>query len=269
MNENEENVVVSETTSQVQETEDVSNTQPTEQENTESVESQKLSNQLSQENQSIVSQQETIQQQISEKKAQEEAEKKKAEEEALNSEANKGPSGFAKFMTILLFICLFAFVYFLGDITEYINQKKLEKETAEITNGRLTCTNTKDTDTLTIKIDATFIFENKGIVSLDYVTTTTGDKIKDEEELKKLSDDCKLLKNEVANYSGVTVVCSLNNGVNTVKQNFDYQNIDLEQITAAYSEAGGVYPQFKYKDDINSVQSKMIASDYSCEKVSR
>ncbi len=249
---------------------EVVNSNPTpEQANIESVETDKLSSQLSQENQNIVAQQGVISKEIDEAKQKEQEEAKKAQEAALSEAKSGGPSTFAKIMTFLLFGALFAFVYFLGDITEYINQKKLEKETAEITNGRLTCNNSKTTDNLDIRIDTTFNFENKGITSLTYVTTSTGDKIKDKEELEKLYNDCKTLKDEVSSYNGVSVICSNNNGVVTVKQSFEYANLNVEEIGPAYSEAGGVYPQFKYKDDINSVESKMIASDYSCEKVRR
>ena len=181
---------------------------------------------------------------------------------------NKGPSTFAKIMTVLLFGGLFAFVYFLGDITEYINLKKAEKSSMEITNGRLLCTNEKTTDNLNIQLSVVFKFENKGIISLEHVTTSTGDKIKDKEELAELNNNCKLLKEEITDYDGVSVVCSLSNGTSVVKQNFDYSQLDASKVTAAFAEAGGVYPNFKYKDDINSVESKMIASDYTCEKTS-
>ena len=58
------------------------------------------------------------------------------------------------------------------------------------------------------------------------------------------------------------------NGINSVKQIFDYATLDVDNVKSAYSEAGGIYPQFKYKDDINSVESKMSSSGYKCEKSS-
>lgn len=181
---------------------------------------------------------------------------------------NKGPSTFAKIMTTLLFIFLFAFVYFLGDITEYINTKKLEKQAAEIANGKLICINEKTTENLDVKISATFTFEDQQITGLTFITTSTGDKTKDKDELEKLKEDCNLLKTETNNYDGISVVCSLNNGINSVKQIFDYATLDVDNVKSAYSEAGGIYPQFKYKDDINSVELKMSSSGYKCEKSS-
>ena len=181
---------------------------------------------------------------------------------------NKGPSTFSKIATILLFIFLFAFVYFLGDITEFVNLKMQEKNAVEITSGKLICESSSQTKNLDINTKATFTFENKEVISLNYIITSTGDKTKDKEELDNLHNDCEVLKKEVESYDGVSVVCSLNNGVNSVKQTFDYKNFNAEDVKSSYSEAGGIYPQFKYKDDIKSVESKMIASDYTCEKIS-
>ena len=58
----------------------------------------------------------------------------------------------------------------------------------------------------------------------------------------------------------------MNNGVNSVKQIFDYANLDTTKVDSAFSEAGGVFPQFKYKDNIDKVESKMLTSGYTCDK---
>ena len=179
-----------------------------------------------------------------------------------------GPTTFAKIMTTLLFIFLFAFVYFLGDINDYINTKKLEKMNAEIANGKLICSNETSTENLDVKVSATFTFENKKVTGLTFITTSSGDKIKDKKELEGLRDKCNLLKEEVKSYEGISVVCSLNSGIISTKQIFNYTVLDAENVRSSYAEAGGVYPQFNHNEDINSVESKMIASDYLCEKIS-
>lgn len=180
----------------------------------------------------------------------------------------KGPSTFRKITTVLLFIFLFLFVYFLGDITEYINAKKEEKQISEVTNGKLTCTSSKASSNLDIKLNAVFTFENKKITNLTYTITSTGDKQKDVSELNKLNNDCKVLEEEVKDLDGIRVICSLNNGVNSVKQIFNYEILDNTKVSSAFAEAGGIYPQFKYKDDIDKVNSKMLTSGYTCEKMS-
>lgn len=178
----------------------------------------------------------------------------------------KGPSIFRKITTILLFIFLFLFVYFLGDITEYINLKKEQQQIAEISNGKLLCTADKSSKNLDLKYTASFTFENKEITNLVYTVTSTGDKQKDKTELEQLNKDCKTLETEVKDLEGIRVICSLNNGVNSVKQIFDYANLDTTKVDSAFSEAGGVFPQFKYKDNIDKVESKMLTSGYTCDK---
>ena len=108
----------------------------------------------------------------------------------------------------------------------------------------------------------------KEIINLVYTVTSTGDKQKDKKELEQLNKDCKILETEVKDLEGIRVVCSLNNGINSVKQTFDYASLDTTKVSAAFSEAGGVLPQFKYKDNIDKVESKMLTSGYTCEKVS-
>ncbi len=255
----------------------------TEEKNIESVEQEKLENQvnqelvkeeqtqvqpLSNENQTVVN--ETTTSNVVSNEAIKDAPTNNPQEpnSNLNNSNNKGPSTFGKIMTVLLFIFLFAFVYFLGDITDYLNQRKLDKQMAELDSGKLMCTSTKQTDTLDIKVSATFTFENKKINQLTYITTSTGDKLEDKKELESLKEQCDILKEEIKDYDGISIVCSLNNGINSVKQIFNYASINIKEVSAAYSEAGGVYPQFKYKDAINSVESKMNSSGYKCEKVS-
>lgn len=182
-----------------------------------------------------------------------------------NTEETK-PSKFKTFMAILLFIFFFAFVYFLPEITNFINEKKSERLKEEITTGRLVCNLQKDTSDLDVSINAIFEFTNKEITKLTFTTTSKGDLSTDKEQLEKLNSDCNILKNEVIKYDGVSIVCSLNNGINTTKQILDYEKLDEEKVSSSYIEAGGVYPEFKKNEQVSSVESKMISSGYECER---
>ena len=112
-----------------------------------------------------------------------------------------------------------------------------------------------------------FYFSNKQMYKLSYNTVSTGDKVEDATELKALNDKCLLLKDEAGQLDGVTISCSLNNGVNSNKQILDYEKLDLNKVTSAYTEAGGVYPgEFKKSEDISKIESEMISTGYKCEK---
>lgn len=184
-----------------------------------------------------------------------------------NANGNESkPSKFKTFMAILLFIFFFAFVYFLPEITNFINEKKNESLQEEITTGRLVCNLEKDTSDLDVSINAIFQFTNSEITKLTFTTTSKGDESIDKEQLEKLKNNCNLLKNEVVKYDGVSIVCSLNNGINTTKQILDYEKLDAEKVSASYAEAGGVYPEFEINEQISSVESKMVSSGYECER---
>lgn len=187
---------------------------------------------------------------------------------SLNNASGKEtkPSKFKTFMAILLFIFFFAFVYFLPEITNFINEKKSERLQEEITTGRLVCNLQKDTSDLDVSINAIFQFTNSEITKLTFTTTSKGDESIDKEQLEKLKNNCNLLKNEVVKYDGVSIICSLNNGINTTKQILDYEKLDAEKVSSSYAEAGGVYPEFEINEQISSVESKMVSSGYECER---
>lgn len=221
--------------------------------------------------QSNVQQQEFQKQQEILKKQQEAEMQLKKKQEAeelakLNATSKGGPSKFKTFLAIILIIFFFAFVFFLPQITDFINTKKSEQQQIEITTGNLICTMSKNTDTLDVDMTATFAFINNGITKLTFNTTSTGDKLEDKDELETLNKECTTLKNEVYGLDGISTVCLLNNGVNTKKQIFDYEKIDVKKVTSTYVEAGGIYPEYKSGDKISEVESKMVSSGYKCSK---
>lgn len=190
----------------------------------------------------------------------------KKEEPAYVEDEKGGPSKLKTFFAIILFLFFFAFVYFLPEITDYVNLKKSERNQTEITTGTLSCTQSKNTKTLDVNLTAVFTFVNNEITQLTYTQTSTGDKIADKEELEKLRQDCVNLKEHIIDVEGISVVCGLNNGTNTTKQIIDYEKVDSENVSSAYIEAGGIYPEFKKNEKISEVESKMASSSYKCEK---
>lgn len=178
-----------------------------------------------------------------------------------------GPTTFKRVLAALLFISLLSMIYFLPEITSYINELKEKNNQQDISEGTLICSLKKTSENLDINIEAMFYFSNKQMYKLSYNTVSTGDKVEDATELKDLNDKCLLLKDEAGQLDGVTISCSLNNGVNSNKQILDYEKLDLNKVTSAYTEAGGIYPgEFKKSEDISKIESEMISNGYKCEK---
>lgn len=217
---------------------------------------------------------------VAELKAQEEA--KKAAELEKQQQASKasnlqptnqkkekddGPSTFKRIMAIILFLGFFAMVYFLPEISNMITKYQESKKPKEvITDGVSTCKLSRTSENLDINTIAKFSIINSKLYKLEYITTTIGDKIEDEEELKKLNNSCETLKLAAGELNGVTISCSLNNGTNTTKQKLDFEKVNADEVSTAYLEAGGVYPEFKKNDNIDKIESKMRSSGYECTR---
>lgn len=197
-----------------------------------------------------------------------EAERRKQREENEKYEA-KPVSKFKYASMIIFFIFMFALVFFLPDITNYINIKKdlkAQENAPAITTGLLTCRLDRTTDIFNISYTAQFSFTDSKLNKLSYVTSTEGDAIVDSDQLDSLLSKCKLLQNEVDSLAGVKVSCNQSEGTVVETQDFTYSLINKESINSAYIEAGGVYPEFENEQNIDVIEKNMSASGYKCER---
>ncbi len=180
------------------------------------------------------------------------------------------PVSKAKYVSmIIFFVFMFALIYFLPDITNYVTIKKAVKEQESapvITTGTLNCKLNRTTEKFNISYTAQFGFTDSKLDRLTYVTSTTGDSIIDAYELDELMNKCRALQGEVSSLAGVKVSCSQSEGSVVETQNFVYASINKESVNSAYIEAGGVYPEFDNGQDIDVIEKNMSASGYMCER---
>ncbi len=188
------------------------------------------------------------------------------------TDQNSSKKGNLKYiLTFILFIVLFALVYFLPDISEYINlaiaNKKAEKNNVVITTGTLKCKLENSDSKLDYSYLALFDFNDSKLTKLTYTITTKGDETVDNEDLEKLNTECKNLETHTSSETGIIVGCTLNRGSFTKKQIFNYKDIDTDKITSIYAEAGGIYPEYRLDENIDTIEKNMKASGYSCERI--
>ena len=181
----------------------------------------------------------------------------------------KPPSKFKVFLLIVFFIFLIAFVIFLPDISSYINlykAGKLNEVNEEITTGKLTCTLSSNTTNLDLDYVRVFIYTDKMLDRAEFTLTTRGDPTQDEATLDELNEKCQTLSTHVKSIDGVSVSCDYSDGKLVEKQAYTFANIDKEQLTAAFAEIGGTYPEFSAGQDIDSIEKTMLQGGYSCFK---
>ena len=160
-------------------------------------------------------------------------------------------------------------VYFLPNISSYFSKLKSERELANsavITTGTLECNLKKYDKKFDYLYESIFTYKDNMLLKLSYKVTTKGDQTIDADELSLLNQNCNNLREHVNSLEGISVRCSLNNGVNINEEELRYSLIDVDKVTTAYLEAGGVYPNYKYNEDIDKVEKSMKASGYTCNR---
>lgn len=195
-------------------------------------------------------------------------EQRKKQKQLMKEERRKN-SNFKYYMTLFLFIAIFAMVYFLPNISSYFSKLKSERELANsaiITTGTLECNLKKYDKKFDYLYESIFTYKDNMLLKLSYKVTTKGDQTIDADELSLLNQNCNNLREHVNSLEGISVRCSLNNGVNINEEELRYSLIDVDKVTTAYLEAGGVYPNYKYNEDIDKVEKSMKASGYTCNR---
>ena len=207
---------------------------------------------------------------IMSKKMSEELEAKKRKEREESEKYEPIPVSKGKYMLmIVFFIFMFALVYFLPNITNFVSIKKAEKEQKDapiITTGLLSCKLDKSTDRFNINYTAQFNFSDSKLDKLTYVTSTRGDAVLDSDSLDDLMNKCRLLQDQVNSLDGIKVNCSQSDSVVVETQRCTYASINEDTVTSAYIEAGGIYPEFKNEQNIDTIEKNMNASGYTCER---
>lgn len=179
-------------------------------------------------------------------------------------------SNFKLFFTFLLMIVLGGTILFMPEISDFIRMKKEEEAEMlqpKITTGSLKCELERNSDNFDLKYEYQFMFTDNKFKKLYYISETKGDMNLDEAELEELNNQCLLLKESTANLTGVEVSCKLLSGTLTKTQTLDYEKIDVTQAYSAYSEAGGIYPEYKYLQDMDGIEKNMKAAGYTCKRI--
>ena len=178
------------------------------------------------------------------------------------------PSKFKIFLLFVFFALLVAFIMYLPDISSmvriYMNGNN-EPQKEVITTGKLICTLSTSTTELDKEYEFEYGFTDSKLKSTKYIVYTRGDNTT-ENTLDLLAETCKTLKEHTDEIDGVSVKCEYSEGKLMEKQVFDLEKLDVEKLDSAYTEAGGITLSSKYDQDIDSIESNMKASGYTCER---
>ena len=181
---------------------------------------------------------------------------------------SKDKNGHPVFL-ILLIILLFAFVYFLPDITKFITDYKNEKNGInELKSGTMTCSFTNSTNSIDYTYKLTLNYQKNRLKKSTMVTTNRlSDNATNNSILTEKENSCQLLKTVLdENNIGMTASCSVSAAVQITTQNIDYEQLDLNFITANIAEFEGFYPEYELNQSVTTIENELENNGYICER---
>ena len=177
---------------------------------------------------------------------------------------------FGRFILFLFIIFLFAFVYYLPEISQYIEDYKKAKsgiEDGSMKSGTMTCTLTKDNkDNLSTIYETTFTYTKNKQKKTEQVTSY---KLKDDATstatLDESENECQELKSALTGVSGIDVSCSKTAVLQKTTQSIDYTKFNVEEVTTNIAEYKGFYPEFQLDQSVAGIRKNLEDAGYSCQ----
>lgn len=177
---------------------------------------------------------------------------------------------FGRFILFLFIIFLFAFVYYLPEISQYIEDYKKAKsgiEDGSMKSGTMTCTLTKDNkDNLSTIYETTFTYTKNKLKKTEQVTSY---KLKDDATstatLDESENECQELKSALTGVSGIDVSCSKTAVLQKTTQSIDYTKFNVEEVTTNIAEYKGFYPEFQLDQSVAGIRKNLEDVGYSCQ----
>ena len=177
---------------------------------------------------------------------------------------------FGRFILFLFIIFLFAFVYYLPEISQYIEDYKKAKsgiEDGSMKSGTMTCTLTKDNkDNLSTIYETTFTYTKNKLKKTEQVTSY---KLKDDATstatLDESENECQKLKSALTGVSGIEVSCSKTAVLQKTTQSIDYTKFNVEEVTTNIAEYKGFYPEFQLDQSVAGIRKNLEDAGYSCQ----
>lgn len=170
---------------------------------------------------------------------------------------------------VLLMLFLFAFVFFLPDITNFITDYMNEKTGVnELKSGTMSCSFRNSTDNLDYTYDLSFKYEKNRLKSSRMTTTSRlADTATDNSILTERENSCQFLKTVLEeNDIGMTADCSVSAAVQVTTQNIDYEKLDMDFITDNITEFEGFYPEYELNQSVTTIEQELENSGYTCER---
>ena len=186
-----------------------------------------------------------------------------------DKKSGKKTSNLKMYLSFIFLALLILMIVFLPEINTFVHDffnKKEAENTPSITSGHLICTLETNDSNFNYEYETDFSFKDSKLYKLTLTTKTVGDLNLDATDLSGLNASCQLLQFQTSKFEGVEVMCDLEGNTFTNTQTLDYEILNRDEVTTAYLEAGGIYPDYKYEENIDDIEKDMNAQNYSCAR---
>ena len=186
-----------------------------------------------------------------------------------DKKSGKKTSNLKMYLSFIFLALLILMIVFLPEINTFVHDffnKKEAENTPSITSGHLICTLETNDSNFNYEYETDFSFKDSKLYKLTLTTKTVGDLNLDATDLSGLNASCQLLQFQTSKFDGVEVMCDLAGNTFTNTQTLDYEVLNRDEVTTAYLEAGGIYPDYKYEENIDDIEKDMNAQNYSCAR---
>ncbi len=167
---------------------------------------------------------------------------------------------------LIIFILLLLVIVFLPNIGEFFSsifpKSDVPVDVAELENGSLTCTLEHEEDGISYFYTDTYDFKNRKVENLQHVVSIQSGT----DFLNQRNMECQTLKQAASTIRGISVDCNLSSGEMVETQFFNFSSLRGTDISTEFVEAGGVYPNVEYGDDISEIEKNLTISGYECSE---
>lgn len=184
-----------------------------------------------------------------------------------NQDSNNNSSKSTKpVIFLIIFILLLLVIVFLPNIGEFFSsvfpKSEAPTDIVELENGSLICTLEHEEEGISYYYTDTYDFENRKVENLQHVVSIQAGT----DFLNQRNMECQTLKQAASNIRGISIDCNLSSGEMVETQNFNFSSLRDVDISTEFVEAGGVYPNVEYGDDISDIEKNLTISGYECRE---
>lgn len=191
--------------------------------------------------------------------------------DTIKQEEVKKGSKLKTFGVILLFILLFVVVFFLPEISDFINSRNQDavvitpNETNETYQTRI-CSFKRETEDLITTIELTFYYQNNALkkeVLMNEIKTINNND--EDRKLYNMHLSCQNFKEQIEKLNGIKQYCTLKDNTETIKQEIDYSKLESIDLEQNIGELEGFYPEFNLNQDKKMIETMLTKIGYTCK----